>query len=283
MRSWPIGISAFVHIVLFSFLYWKQTSKPDLLVFTPLQIEIIENTSLPDLTEPAIGKNKNSFKERSTPQLFPSYSNMFKKIPTQIDEHFANDSSTSHFPEFDSAAGLSMAQLGSIRSLWNEVDKAIVDNPYLSEFGYTGTVILKFELTPQGQIADRTLRVDARNPILKVLALRALRKALRNENNELRLPSENILLTAQFSWSSYENCRRLKGTFRKSLSFCKYAENKLKDFSTKEKSLTYLSSLRYGFGALEEIEKYNREESRRKTNFDPFEEYRRDPDWTTGT
>lgn len=91
-----------------------------------------------------------------------------KKIPNHINEPLANSSATSQSPQ-------------------------IVDNPFLSEFGYTGTVTLRFEMTPEGKIADRTLRVDARNPVLRVIALRALRKALRNEENELRLPPESIL------------------------------------------------------------------------------------------
>ncbi len=56
----------------------------------------------------------------------------------------------------------------------------------------------------------------------------------------------------------------------------------MKYFSTGEKIGTYFGALNYGFGAVEEIEKYNREESRRGTQFDPFEEMRRDPDWNVG-
>ena len=228
-------------------------------------------------------KKKTGPQKKGPVQLFPSYTAVLKKVRSRPVENFDEESSAGKYPEFDSAGGLSMHQLGFVSSLWNEVDKAIVNSPYLSEYGHTGKVYLKFEVTPEGKIADSTLRVDAKDGVLKVIALRALRKALRNENKELRLPNQNIKLTAQFNWENYEICQRLKGTYRNSLNFCSYAENKLKNFTKKEKAMTYLSSLAYGFGALDEIEKYNREEMHSQNKFDPFEEYRRDPDWTTGT
>lgn len=283
MRSWPFVISAFVHIGLFSFFFFKKDSIQKNQNFAPVEITVVDKPVLASTTQTAKSKTRSTSKSKSPVQLFPSYGNVLGKVLTQKTEAFTESGGSEYYPEFDSAAGMSVGQIGSIQSLWSEVDKVIEHNPYLSEFGYTGTVSLRFELTNKGLIVDNSLRVDAKNPILKVIALRALRKALKNEKNELRLPPGNIVLTTQFTWSDYQTCRRLRGIYRKTLSFCNYAENKINDFTKSEKAMTYLKSLSYGFGAMEEIEKYHREEFRKKAKFDPFEQYRRDPDWTTGS
>lgn len=284
MWTWPFVISTIFHIVLFVALYFHQNLQSKQSRFQAINIEMLEPVPQVKASRPGFGQITKGSQKKPTLQLFPSYSSSLHKAFSRPADQFQNESkSANYYPEFDSAGGLSVTQIGSIKSLWNEVDKAIEDNPYLSEFGHTGSVLLRFEMTPEGKIADRTLRVEARNPILKVIALRALRKALRNEKQQLRLPPNNIVLTAQFTWSDYETCRSLKGTYRNSLNFCSYAENKLKNFSKKEKALTYLSSLQYGFSAGDEIKKYNQEQSRHKNGFDPFEHYRRDPDWETGS
>ena len=286
MRSRFIVFSALVHVVIFVAFLLKTLNDKTPVPLTAIEIEVTDQIPS-SATESALTQNQMKKKTRSRKpgplQLFPSYTTVLKKVLNRPVDHFSDESASGDYPEFDSAGGLSTQQLGFVSSLWNEVDKAIVNSPYLSEYGHTGKVFLKFEVTPDGKIADSTLRVDAQDPVLKVIALRAVRKALRNDKRELRLPPKNMKLTAQFAWANYDTCRRSKGTYRNSLSFCSYAENNLRNFTKKEKALTYLNALAYGFGALEEIEKYNREEMHSQNKFDPFEEYRRDPDWTTGT
>jgi hypothetical protein len=88
------------------------------------------------------------------------------------------------------------------------------------------------------------------------------------------------VIQARFSWSGYRMCESLRGIRGRNLSFCHYAENKRKTFSAEERAVTYAKGiLQNGPWAYEEIQKYRREERRRRSQFDPFEEYRRDPDW----
>jgi hypothetical protein len=92
-----------------------------------------------------------------------------------------------------------------------------------------------------------------------------------------------MTIYTQFAWTDLETCRSMKGSTKTSLSFCNYAEDKRKSFSGGEKAATYLGALKYGFDAVDEIKKYKREEMHRNSNFNPFEEFERDPDWNLGT
>ncbi len=177
---------------------------------------------------------------------------------------------------------LSIQDIRFEKALWKEIDQSISDSPYLSEYDHTGKVHLYFEITKNGQLDDSLFRSCGADSVLKVLASRALRKALRNEHKEIPFPTKRTIFYAQFSWSDYSSCKKLKGIRQNYLSFCHYAENKRKSFSKGEKTLEYVKALNYGLGAIEEIKKYNREENRRRTKFDPFEELRRDPDWNRG-
>lgn len=175
------------------------------------------------------------------------------------------------------------------QELWTQIDNSIYDDPYLSEYGHTGKVYFKFSLTASGDLDQSSLDARAEDGVLKVLAARAIRKALSAENIDrpklIKTNTEkstSLVFNAQFSWASYQDCKLLQGAFSNRLSFCKYAEDKRKSFSAAERTGQYLKALTKGFGAAEEIEKYNREEMHKKTQFDPFDNYRRDPDYNLG-
>lgn len=182
----------------------------------------------------------------------------------------------------DPFAGMPTGEIRFMKALWTEIDQSIADSPLLSEYNHTGAVQIRFRLDAFGKLVTGDLHACGEDPILKVLALRAIRRALKNENRRLDFSQSPGRLSARFSWADYAKCRRLRGVDRGGLSFCHYAENKRKDFSAGEKTATYLGALRYGFGAIEEIKKYRQEENRRRTEFDPFVELRRDPDWNIG-
>lgn len=178
--------------------------------------------------------------------------------------------------------GMEMAQIRFTQAIWHEVDRYIFDSSFLSEYNHTRAIHLKFTIDENGHLDENSLRACGSDRVLKVIALRALRKAMRNDTAEIPSYHKRETYFAQFSWSDYESCKTLRGTRQNYLSFCHYAENKRKSFSKGEKVGTYLKSLNYGFGAIEELEKYNREKSRRNTQFEPFEEMRHDPDWDLG-
>ncbi len=179
--------------------------------------------------------------------------------------------------------GMEMPEIRFVTSLYREIDKSLVNSPFLSEYGHIGQVFLGFDVDPAGGLIESSLRAKADDPVLKVIAARAIRKALANQNGELVLPRKQIRILTQFTWSDYQTCSHLRGGHKNQLSFCNYAEDKRKNFSTGERTATYLGALRYGFDAVDEIKKYQREEMHRKTQFNPFEEYERDPDWNLGS
>lgn len=178
--------------------------------------------------------------------------------------------------------GLEMPEIKFMQSLWREIDKSVVNSPYLSEYGHTGGVLFQFDVDLDGRLIESTLRAQAEDRVLKVIAARAIRKALLNEKRELMLTGKRITIHTHFLWSDYQTCAHYKGIQKTHLSFCNYAEDKRKNFSTSEKAGQYLSSLKYGFGAIDEIKKYKQEEMRQKTQFNPFQEYEQDPDWNLG-
>ncbi len=179
--------------------------------------------------------------------------------------------------------GMSMGRVRFIKSLWHTIDNSIVESAYLSEYGHVGQVVLTFEVTPDGQLYGNRIHARAENSILKVVAARAVRKAIKNETKELVFPNEKIKVEAQFLWARYSKCAQHRGTYQNVLSFCKYGEDNRKSFTVSEKTATYLGALKYGPGVFEEIQKYRKEEDHRKTKFDPFEEFRRDPDYNLGS
>jgi len=184
---------------------------------------------------------------------------------------------------FDPYGDLEMPEIRFVQSLWREIDKAIINPTYLSEYGHFGKVFFVFDVDPDGNLIESSIRVQAEDRVLKVIAARAIRKAVLNINGELPKPRHLTKISSTFVWSDYQTCKSHRGSGKNTLSFCNYAEDKRKRFTAGEKAATYVDALKYGFGAIEEIQKYNREEMRRNTQFNPFQEFERDPDWNLGT
>lgn len=172
---------------------------------------------------------------------------------------------------------LSTPEVHFLQSFWQQVDTNIENNPFLSEYGHVGTIFFQFNLNEKGELVNESLKVSSTDSVLKVIAIRAIRKALIEQ--KFSLPEKPVTLGMKFTWDSYETCPTLKGIHSYYLSFCHYAEYKMNRFTGTERAQKYVSSLAYGFGAIDEIKKYNQEEYRRNTQFDPFEKYKRDPDW----
>jgi hypothetical protein len=89
--------------------------------------------------------------------------------------------------------GLSRPQVDFITTLWGQIDQAIEENPFLSEYNHTGHVFLRFEIDESGHLAPRSLVAKAADRVLKVIAARAVRKAIRNERGELHFPGRRLV------------------------------------------------------------------------------------------
>lgn len=167
-----------------------------------------------------------------------------------------------------------------IGSLYQMIDQAIVDNPSLSEYNHTGHVFFRFEVDEEDHIDSRTFRASAKDRVLKVIAARAIRKAIRNETGDVQFLHKRMVVNARFVWTDRAACPSFQGINNNFMSFCHYAENKRKSFSTGEKVGTYAGAIwQNGPWAVEEIKKYNREQRHRQTDYDPFDDLKRDPDW----
>jgi hypothetical protein len=183
------------------------------------------------------------------------------------------------FKLLDSSGGLPRNQVVFITALWRKINQSIEDNPFLSEYGHTGQIFFRFDVDQNGKLDARSFHASGVDNVLKVIGARAIRKALRNEDGEIRSPRERVRIRARFTWSDYQTCASLGGIQNNFLSFCHYGVNKRKSFSKTETASTYLKAAWYGPGMFEEIDKYHRQKSRRETEFDPFQGYRTDPDW----
>lgn len=284
MRWNFIFLSLLIHaILILSLLIFNSSPNP----LKPIVIDL--QTDLQKVASSHSGHTKKQSSSHRTKRFFPalSYTSQLSSLGSQTtgSDQAADDWTSSWSYNQDGWSdyeGLNQHDIRFLSSLWNEIDKSIVNNPFLSEYGHIGKVYLKFEVDLDGQLIESSFKAHAEDNVLKVLAARAVRKVLKNETQELVFPKKKVLVQARFSWADYQACQQLRGTHKFFLSFCKYAEDKRKTFSTGEKIGTYLSAIPYGPGALEEIEKYNKEENRRNTQFDPFQSLRRDPDWNLG-
>jgi len=195
-------------------------------------------------------------------------------IPDWIDTHAYDDVS------LVGPSTVTMEQAKFLSSVWRMVDQEIWDTPFLSEYNHSGHVFLRFEVDDDGHFESRSMTASGLDRVLKVIAARAVRKAMKNENGDILFPHKKTIINARFSWTGYEACDQLRAIRNNFLSFCHYAENKSKSFSTGERAANTAGAIwNHGPWAVEDIKEYNREERRRNSGFDPFESLKRDPDW----
>jgi hypothetical protein len=175
---------------------------------------------------------------------------------------------------------ISREQANFLISLWRIIDQAIWDSDFLSEYNHVGQVFMRFEVDDEGHFESRSMTASAPDRILKVIAARAIRTAMKNETGDVHFPHHKTVINARFVWSGYEECGGMNPIRKNFLNFCHHAENKVKTFSKGEKAATYAGAIwNHGPWAIEDINEYNHEQRRRQSEFDPFESMKRDPDW----
>jgi hypothetical protein len=260
---------------------------------TTQPVEVAFRKSGSDKSKSARGKGKSASKfltdskiQRSFilgHSLKPDFSDL-KEIERRIQTRSARwDLRESYLTDDIGYSDLNERQINFSYTVWTEINDAIVDSPLLAEYGQTGDVYLQFEVSSTGLIVEDSIQVKAENKVLKVVALRSIRKAIRKDNLDLKAPETQTRIAAHFRWTPGSPCSNLQGANSNYLSFCRVSSVDRRTFSGTEKTSVYLSSLMYGPGAMEEIKKYQQEENRRNTGFDPFQELKRDPDWNLGS
>lgn len=222
-------------------------------------------------------------KKLPTSEFLPQFSLSPAKRSAAIDAAETPQwSSDDRYNEVSLSSGGKMAaeEIRFIASLYQMIDQAIADNPYLSEYNHTGHVFFHFEVDADDHLDPRTFRASAKDRVLKVIAARAIRAAIRNPTGDVQFLHKRMVLNARFVWTDRASCPSFQGINDQFMSFCHYAENKRKSFSTGEKVKTFAGAIwKNGPWAVEEIQKYNREQRHRQADYDPFDDLRRDPDW----
>ena len=274
-------ISAGIHIGLFGALaIWKKSAPeaPEAVQIT-LQRSPRQNTTTTQKKlarkfqlVPSLRSNLKSSYSSSRPstQGVPNSQNW-----NYYESYIAND-----IERFD---GVPLKQATYLKNVWTEINEAIPDSPYLHEYAQVGTVYLQFTVDQNGYLVSDSLRADTNNNVLKVFSARSVRKALRADNKDLIKPEKPTQIFVRFHWSDQTDCEKNRGINKNYLSFCRVSKSEKKTFSTSEKIDTYVSALQYGPGFFEEVEKYKKEENRRRTKFDAFQDLKRDPDWDLGS
>lgn len=199
-----------------------------------------------------------------------------KDIPTHTDStqnwklpiSYTND----NFSNFEN---LSMSEIKIKKEFWKFINDNIERNDFLSEYNKIGKIHIRLNIDDQANNFANATKACGKDTILKVIALRAIKKFY-EKYHDLAIENKIKSLSFQFSWSNTENCKSLQGINGDYLSFCNYSELKRHTFTTGDKIYNYAAALQAGPDAYEVIKEYHRQEFRAKTEFNPFESYERD-------
>ena len=169
------------------------------------------------------------------------------------------------------------------QAIYERIDQHIVFDSLLAQYDHFGTVVVQFEVSPQGRLLDQNIKVWAEDAILKVHVMRALRKALATElvkNKWLNIESK-LLARAKFDFvsaGSSINRDKQKAFGKPTFNFVRATTEKPVASNLRD----HLTSGGIGldpFAMAEKWKKYSQAENRRAGDVDPFSHYRRDPDY----
>lgn len=274
-------ISFLIHAFIFSFMNKLESvdlkTEPDILTVQLTEVQTKKKSPSDS------GTKKSKFKNLSSKLGFQSAFHL-SSIGDQPQGSSAwLDKQSYQGDEFSKFEGINAKQSLFLRTVWTEINDFIPDSPYLTEYGIVGTVSLSFEVDENGFLISDTLTAQTDQQILKVFAARSVRKSLRADNLDLVQPEKKTKIFARFEWTDQISCDQHQGLNKNYLSFCRKSKGQRKTFSKTEKAVAYLSALQYGPEMFDVIKKYNQQENRKKTQFDPFEDIKRDPDWNLGS
>lgn len=169
------------------------------------------------------------------------------------------------------------------QALYSRIDSFVLFDSLLAQYSHFGVVFVEFQVEPTGVLLGTSLRTSAEDPILKVHALRALRKALSNpllaelRSHELK----PLTFKAKFEFLSGSreiNFEKQKAFNHQTFVFSRATSEKPQSTDLSEHLLNGGVGLD-PFAVADAWEKYNKHEYRQNTQVDPFESYRRDSDY----
>lgn len=166
------------------------------------------------------------------------------------------------------------------REIYRRIDSNLMFDSILAQYNHFGRVYVQFKVNEQGQLDVDNLSAEARNPILKVHVLRAIRKSLLTpiENIDREKLFELGFFQAEFNFRYGDH----NENFSKQSSFGRpvFVFNR----ATTEKPVPkeMLDHLLSGgvtpniSQMYERWQKYNKKKHLEAIQFDPFENYRTD-------
>lgn len=169
------------------------------------------------------------------------------------------------------------------RQVFERIDSQLLFDSLLAQYNHFGVVFVEFEVDAEGHFVDNRLKVSAEDSVLKVHAMRALRKGLREAfvKGKWNPSGKNAVLQAKFEFlqaSDFINQQKQK-EFGKPVFVFKRATSEKPTANNLTDTLLDADNLRNPYQIAERLEKYNKKKRLRACEFDPFESYKRDPDY----
>jgi hypothetical protein len=167
------------------------------------------------------------------------------------------------------------------KEVYFKVDSNLSFDSLLAQYNHFGRVYVQFKLDENGVLLAENLKVQARDSILKVHVLRAIKKSFSEPMNVLnhQKGDSGLLFQARFDFNLGEyqnNFYKQKNFGRPVFSFTRFTEEKPVPENLLEQLLTGGVSPNVSL-MYERWQKYNQKHRRSAVQFDPFESYRRDP------
>lgn len=174
-------------------------------------------------------------------------------------------------------------QWSYFQQVFQRIDQQLIFDSLLAQYNHFGYVYVEFEVGPDGRFVDKSLKVSAIDSILKVHALKALRKGLIEEfpSEKWNPDGKSVRFQAKFEFlegSENLNFTKQKDFGKAKLVFRRASSEKPIPNSLKEQLLTGGIS-HDPFAMAERWEKYNKKKRLKDGDFDPFAPYRADPDY----
>jgi hypothetical protein len=172
-------------------------------------------------------------------------------------------------------------QWSYFQQVFKKIDEQLLFDSLLAQYGHFGNVYVEFEVDEKGYFVERGLKVTADDAILKVHALRALIRGLRESFDKTKWnpTGKSQVFQAQFSFiqGHYGDNSKKQTAFAKPvLKFTRATAEKPIPTNLKEQLLT--GGVDYDlFAAAERWQKYNKRKKLREQEFDPFSTYKADP------
>lgn len=281
-------ISVFLHValgtvlVLWSFLQ-NSEHRPVKAVLVELELKR-SNTDREPLAKIKVLKNSSkggrAFSARESQniakKLLQRYS--FEEGVGQNNElnfETFGDDTTSIFGENDN--------WGYHQEVYTRIDSHLMFDSLLAQYGHFGSVFIEFTVSDRGYLLDEGLRVGADDAILKVHVMRALRAALKKEFDpaDWSADGQKVRFQARFKFIQeprHTNFVKQKTFGKPALSFVRATLEKPIPTNLKE----HLMNGGVGidpFAVTERWQKYNKRKSLKAGKFDPFANYKKDPDY----